>query len=40
MAFVEVQQAIEIEWQTLRARVELDQDQLVGELVSLYRVGL
>ena len=33
----EVQQAIETERQTLRARVELDQDQLVGELLSLYR---
>ena len=37
LTFVEVQQAIEIERQTLRARVELDQDQLVGELLSLYR---
>ena len=34
---VEVQQAIETERQTLRARVELDQDQLVGELLSLHR---
>ena len=34
---VEVQQAIETERQTLRARVELDQDQLVGELLSLYK---
>ena len=37
LTFVEVQQAIETERQTLRARVELDQDQLVGELLSLYR---
>jgi phage terminase small subunit len=37
LTFVEVQKAIEIERQTLRARVELDQDQLVGELLSLYR---
>ncbi|MDP7213086.1 MAG: terminase small subunit [Dehalococcoidia bacterium] len=37
LTFVEVQQAIEAERQTLRARVELDQDQLVGELLSLYR---
>ena len=29
--------AIEVERETLRARVELDQDQLVGELLSLYR---
>lgn len=34
---VEVQQAIESERQTLRARIELDQDQLVGELLSLYK---
>jgi phage terminase small subunit len=37
LTFVEVQQAIETERQTLRAREELDQDQLVGELLSLYR---
>ena len=37
LTFVEVQQAIETERQTLRARVELDQDQLVGELLSLYK---
>ena len=37
LTFVEVQQAIETERQTLRARVELDQDQLVGELLGLYR---
>ena len=34
---VEVQRAIDAERQTLRARVELDQDQLVGELLSLYK---
>ena len=37
LTFVEVQQAIETERQTLRARLELDQDQLVGELLSLYK---
>jgi phage terminase small subunit len=37
LTFVEVQQAIETERQTLRARVELDQDMLIGELLSLYR---
>ena len=34
---VEVQRAIEVERHTLRARVQLDQDQLVGELLSLYQ---
>ena len=29
--------AIEVERETLRTRTELDQDQLVGELLSLYR---
>ena len=37
LTFVEVQQAIETERQTLRARVELDQDMILGELLSLYR---